>query len=236
MLNQQVWWDSASPTESNPKGLQIQFSKISDTIHEEKRFVSYRASVPGAPEGQKYLLQIWKIGTSISEMETVSKEIYVNAKGLLMTQKPRPDQEAKDSAENDGEVVLAVRAASGEPCRFVLSNPKKKFLVTGTVVPYPIESKDGNCRLEARRASNQGEAILLYADGLQPNSEVPLQSSSENEAHSASVQVDGHGHAGTVILPFVIGKDSGVLKAWIATKGCSVSVEIPWGKGSYHPL
>jgi hypothetical protein len=236
MLNQQVWWDAAAPTESNPSGSQLQFSKIDETTHEGKSYISYRVYFPGAPQGKKYLLQVWKIGTSLKEIETVSDKVYVNAKGLLMTHKPRSDQESKDSALNDGEVVLALRAARGEPARFVLSVPNKNFLVTGTVVPYPIESKDGSCRLEARLGSNDGETILLYADGLPPNSTVPFQTSSENEAHTVSFPVNANGHAETVVLPYVVGKDSGVLKASLSTKACTVSVEIPWGKGSYKPL
>jgi hypothetical protein len=236
MLNQQVWWDSASPTDSNPKGQQLQFSKIDEVTHDGKRFVRYRVYLSGAPEGKKYLLQLWKIGTGLKEMQTVSESVYVNAKGLLMTSRPRSDQENEDSAANDGEVELALRTARGEPARFVLSIPNKKFLVPGVIVPYPIESSDGLCRLEARLASNDGEAILLYGDGLPPDSVVPLESSSENEAHTASLQVDDRGHAGTVVLPYVIGKDAGVLKASITISGCSVSVEIPWGSGTYSPL
>jgi hypothetical protein len=232
MLNQQVWWDSAQPTDSNPKGLELHFSKIDETERDGLHFVRYRVYLPGAPENQKFGLQVWKIGTNLKQMETVTEAVYVNGKGLLMTQKPRPDQEQKDSTEN--EVTLALRTARGEPARFVL--PNRKFLFPGVVVPHPVESEDGNCRLEARLASDEGEAILLYADGFPPNSDIPYQSTSENEAHSGSFHTDDRGHAGTVVLPFVVGKDAGVLKASIATKGCSVSVEIPWGKGSYLPL
>ena len=98
MLNQQVWWDSASPTDGNPKGQQLQFFKIDEVTQDGKNFVRYRVLLPGTPEGKKYLLQVWKIGMSLQQMQTVSDSVYVNAKGLLMISKPRADQENSDSA------------------------------------------------------------------------------------------------------------------------------------------
>src|SRR5208337_2232394 len=147
ILNQQVWWDSAAPSKTNPKGLHFQFIRVDEVARDGKNYVRYRVRLAGAPEGERLLLQTWKIGTALKDMVTISPEIYVNGKGLLMTRKPRPEQQDKDSAENDGEALLDVRAARGEPARFVLSNDARDFLVTGAVVPYPIEGKVGNCRI-----------------------------------------------------------------------------------------
>lgn len=236
MLNAQVWWDSAPQSKSNPNGLHFQFSKIDETNLTQGHYTRYRVYVPGAPEDQKYSLGAWKIGTKVTDMQIVVPEVYVNAKGLLMLHKPRPDQENKDSVESDDEIDLALQTARGEPVRLVLSNPKKTFLFTGTIVPYPIVSKDGNCRLEARLAEPTGTGILLYADGFPPNSDITFNSISENESMTNTFHIDAHGHGVTIDLPSVVGKDSGVLRESIATKECSVSVEILWGKGSYKPL
>jgi hypothetical protein len=166
----------------------------------------------------------------------IADEVYVNAKGLLMVHKPRPEQEDKDIVEDADEIDLATSAARGEPVRFVLASADGAVLIPGTVVLYPIESKDGTCKLEVRLGLPDGEAVLIYADGLPPKSEVPIQLASAGEAEAGKFSVNASGHAATIDLPYVDGKDSGTLKVTLATKGCSTSVEIPWGKGSYHPL
>jgi hypothetical protein len=103
-------------------------------------------------------------------------------------------------------------------------------------VPNPIEKKDGNCRLEARLAIPEAEGVIIYADGLEPGTDVPFQAVSEGESHPGSFHTNAHGHAATVNLPYVKGKSYGVLKVSVAAKGCTVSIEIPWGKGTYKPL
>jgi hypothetical protein len=160
----------------------------------------------------------------------------VNAKVLLMDHKPRPDQENKDSVDEDDELDLAFQAARGEPIRVILATPDDKFMVPGTIVPFPIENNDKNCHLEIRLAMPDAEAILIYADGLPPNTEVPFQSNSAGEVSQNKFTVNANGHAAAADLPYVEGKNSGIVKETLTTKECSVSVEIPWGKGSYKPL
>jgi hypothetical protein len=236
MVKTQIWWDTAPPSANNPKGLQLRFAKIEEPDSDGQQRVRYRVYLPGPVESEKYTLQSWVIGTRVRDMDTVFNKVYVNRKGLLMTDKPRSNQKNKETALNDGEVVIVAKAAHGEPQRYVLSNSKKNILVTGTVVPYPIESKNGDCQLEARLASKEGDAILLYADGLPPSTDVQYQLASADESHDATFHVDAHGHASDFVLPVVAGKDFGVLKVSINTQACTVSVGISWGKGSYHPL
>jgi hypothetical protein len=235
MLNNQVGWDDNLPGERNPLGLHMQFTKIdADAFTSAKtvgHFVRYRVSVQGANKDQTYLLYMWKIG---SQVQLAYGQVYVNARGLLMAHRPHPDQQDKDSVDSDDEIELAFQAAPGEPMRFLLTTSDAKLLVPGTVVPYPISSEDKGCRLEARLGMPDAQAVLLYVDGLAPSADVPFQAISEGEAHPASFHTNARGHAATVDLPYVEGKDAGVLKVSVATKECSVSVDIPWGNGSYH--
>lgn len=224
--------DDALPDEKNPAGLHFRFAKIDEASSSGNHFLRYRAYVSGAPESKKFALAAWKIG---SDLQVMPVDVYVNAKGLLMAHKPRPDQETKDSVDSDDEIDLAVEAARGEPIRFVLISTDKELLVPGTLVPFPIESRAGNCRLEVRLALPDAEAVLLYADGLPPNTDVPIQSVSAGDTESSEFGVNAQGHAATIDMPYVDGKDSGTLKVTVATKECSTSVEIPWGKGTYHP-
>lgn len=231
LLRRQVGWDDALPDEKNPSGLHFQFLKIDESSAPQGRLVRYRAYVPGASEKQKYALGIWRIG---SDLQILPVDVYVNAKGLLMVHKPRPDQENSDSVADDDELDLATQAARGEPVRFVLATSDGRFMVPGTIVPFPIESKGLTCRIELRLVEPDGQAILIYADGLAPNSEVPFQVVSAGDAEAAKFNANANGHAVTTDLPYVDGKDTGILKVTVDAKGCSTSAEIPWGKGTYH--
>jgi hypothetical protein len=232
-IRQQVGWDDNLPSEVNPTGLQFQFVKIGDLTFPQGHVTNYRAYVHGATEDKKYYLGVWKVG---AEMNILPTDVYVNAKGLLMDHKPRPDQENKDSVEEEDELDLALQAARGEPIRVILATLDGNFMVPGTIVPFPIENKDKNCRLEVRLASPDAEAILLYADGLPPSTEVPFESNSAGDLTQGKLSTNASGHAATADLPYVDGKNSGIVKETLTTKDCTVSVEIPWGKGSYHPL
>jgi hypothetical protein len=235
MLNKQVGWDEAAANPKNPSGLRFRFVKIDEdrfTLPEAKgHSVRYRAFVSGLREGEKYTVGIWKIG---SELQMVADEVYVNAKGLLMVHKPTPEQENRSSVGRKDEMDLSLQAARGEPVRFVLGAADGKLVIPGTVVPFPIESDTGSCRLEARLGLPDAQAVLIYADGLPPNSAVPLLSDSAGESMPTSLQVNAQGHASTVDLPYVDGAVEGMLKVAVKTQACNVSVQIPWGQGSYH--
>jgi len=235
MLNKQVGWDDAGPNPKNPSGLRFRFVKIDEdrfALPEAKgHSVRYRAFVSGLQEGEKYSLGIWRIG---SELQMVADEVYVNAKGLLMVHKPTAEQENRTTVSRKDEMDLSLQAARGEPVRFVLGTADGKLVIPGTVVPFPIESDTGSCRLEARLGLPDAQAVLIYADGLPPNSAVPLMSDSAGESMPTSLQVNAKGHASTVDLPFVDGAVEGMLKVAVNTPRCNVSVQIPWGAGSYH--
>lgn len=232
-IERQIGWDDNLPSDVNPSGLRFEFSKIGDLTLPQGHVINYRTYVHGAAENRKYYLGIWKVGTEIQILPT---DVYVNAKGLLMDHKPRPDQENKDAVEEEDELDLGIQAARGEATRVILATADGKFMVPGTVVPFPIVSQDKSCRLEIRLATLDAEAILIYADGLPPNTEVPFESNSAGDVTQNKFTSNAQGHAAAADQPYVDGKDSGVVKETLTTKGCSVSVEIPWGKGSYHPL
>jgi hypothetical protein len=231
LTKRQVGWDDARPDQKNPGGLHFDFAKIDETLAKDGHFERYRAYVHGAPENQKYSVGLWKID---QDLQILPVDVYVNAKGLLMVHKPRPEQENSDSVEDADELDFALQAARGEPIRFILSTPDGTMLVPGTIVPFPIESKGESCRIEARLVQTDAQAVLIYADGLKPNSTVPVHVLSAGDAETTSFSVNSRGHAASVDMPDVEGKSSGTLKINVDTKGCAVSIELPWGKGSYH--
>jgi len=232
LVQRQIGWDENKPSKTNPNGLYFQFSKTDETTSSGKRLTHYRAYVLGAPESKKYTLTVWKIG---SDPQIISKKVYVNAKGLLMVRKPGPEQEDSDFVGDD-EFHLAVQAARAVPVRYALASTDKELLVYGTVVLLPLEDTDRGCRLEVRRALPDASAVLIYADGLPANAEIPFQLLTGGEPGTGKFSVNAQGHAVTTGFPSLGGKENGSLRVTLTTTECSLEVELPWGKGSYHPL
>jgi hypothetical protein len=233
LMQEQIGLDNATPNERNPKGLRIQFQKIADSQSPEGHTIRYRLLIPGAPEQQNYILEVWRIGT---EVKVTPQQVYTNAKGLVMWHSPRPDQENKDSLGSKEEIEVDLSASRGEPIRYILVSPDGKLLFPGTVVPFPVESTNNNCHMEARIAFPDADGILVYLDGLAPGSAVPLQTVSGSGTQSPHVIADQKGHAVAVVSPMVPGNNAGVAKISMTIRACSVSVEVPWGDGSYRPL
>jgi hypothetical protein len=232
LLQRQISWDENRPDVKNPAGLQLRFFKTDETTASGKRLAHFRAYVSGTPENKKYALTIWKIG---SDPHTLSGNVFVNAKGLLMLHKPRPEQEDSDFVGDD-EFHLATEAARGEPVRYALASTDKALFISGMVVPFPIEDTNNGCRLEVRLALPDAYAVLIYADGLPSNAEIPFQLVSAGKQETRKFSVDAQGHAATTDFNFAGGEDRGSLRVTLSTTECSTAVEIPWGKGSYHPL
>jgi hypothetical protein len=233
VFQQQIGLDNAAPNERNPKGLRIQFEKISEINDGNGHSVRYRLLIPGAPEKQNYVLGVWRIGVAV---KTTPQQVFTNAKGLVMWRPPVGDQENAASLDRDNEIEVDLKAARGEPIRYVLASPDGKFFFPGTVVPYPVENKDGKCKLEARLGLPEGEGVLVYVDGLTPNAVVPLQTLSEGTKHAPMLAADAKGHGAAIVEPEVAGRNAGVVKISLSAPGCSVSVDVPWGAGSYQPL
>jgi hypothetical protein len=230
LLQRQMSWDENATNVKNPNGLHFQFFKIDETGSSGKRLLTYRAYVPGVPESKKYALTVWRIG---SDPRQIPGEIYVNAKGLLMVHKPKPSQEDSDFVGDD-ELHMTVQAAQGEPIRYALESSDKQLLIAGTMVPFPLADQSQGCRLEVRLATPEADAVLISADGLPANTDVPIQLVSAGETDAGSFHADAQGHAVTTDLPFVANLDRGSLRVALATPECSAAVEVPWGKKSYH--
>jgi hypothetical protein len=232
LLQRQISWDENQPSEKNPNGLFFQFSKIDETNSSGKRVAQYRAYVLGAPENKKYTLTMWRLG---ADPRILSNQVYVNAKGLLMVHKASPEQE-KSNFVGDAEFHLAVQAARAEPVRYALASSDKAILVYGTVVPFPLTDTDRSCQLEVRLAHSDATAVLIYADGLPANAEIPFQMLSADKPETRKFSVNAQGHAVETGILSTSGKDRAMLKVTLSSTECSVAVEISWGEGSSHPL
>lgn len=231
MVNAQVQWDAGL---RDPKRPHLEFAKFDEFNRSEGHFTRFRVFARGVPEGAQYTVAIWKIGTSIQNLQMMSSPAYVNRKGLLLTRKPSADQEDIESAGEGLEFDIGIQAANGEPIRFVLRSKDSKVIVPGTLIPYPIEPSDKSCRLSVLLSAPEANIVLVTADGFTPNTDLVVKGDSAGEPKESKHKTDANGRVQFAELPYVVGKEAGVLADTIETPDCSVSVQIPWGKGSYH--
>jgi hypothetical protein len=231
MVNAQVQWDAGLNDPSRPH---LQFLKFEELNRPDGHFTRFRVFVQGVRERTEYVLAIWKIGTSSQNLQVFSSPAYVNRKGLLLTRKPNADQEDIESAGEGLEFDIGIQAANGEPVRFVLRSKGSKMIIPGTLIPYPIESSDKGCKLSALLSAPEATIVLISADGFPPNTDLVVHGDSAGELKESKHKTDGNGHVEFAELPYVVGKETGMLALTTQSTDCSVTVQIPWGKGSYN--
>jgi hypothetical protein len=231
MVDAQMRWDAGLSDQSHPH---LEFVKIDEINRADGHFAFFRVFARGLSEGKQFRMAIWKIGTAIQNLQMISSAAFVNRSGLLLTRKPSADQEDISSADKNLEFDVGVQAANGEPVRFALLGKDSTVAASGTLVPYPLESVDKGCRLSALLSAPEANIVLLTADGFAPNTDLVVKGNSAGELKQSKHKTDANGRVEFGELPYVVGKEFGVLTDAIETPNCSVSVQIPWGKGSYQ--
>jgi len=226
VLVRQQRWDNGGLGSAGTQGLSLRFVKIDDKVTPKGTFTQYRVFADGAPENKVYAWRVWRANDE--QIKSEPEDIYVNARGLLMTRRPQPEEESSLQIPR-GEFTITPEADSAEPFRYDLSSRDNQVSILGTIVPRPVTSQDHGCKLEVRIAQPNAAAVLLVADGLPAESSVPLVLESEGETANLMMNTDGGGHSIVAGFPFVPGKTQGNLKATVEGPSCLPSVSLPWG-------
>ena len=235
LLQSQVAWDRATPEPTNPLGMHLRFVKIDDAASAASA-PRYRVFADGAPENKVFSFGSWLVSKDIVHDSNYiyanagvsgSRDVYVNARGLLMYHKPKPE-EARSSRLAD-ELEVTPVAAPGEPIRYMLDSLDEELQIVGTLVPHPVEAEDEGCRLEVRIAQPDAAAVLIFVEGFKAKSKVPVVLQSANGSVTPVVVTDEDGRAVLAGFPHVPNKTQGVLKVTAEGASCLPSVELPWG-------
>jgi hypothetical protein len=229
----QMLWDQGFDL---PPGSHLRFAKVDETAGQNGKSIRYRVYADAAQQGGPYILGVWRIGTPIDDLQILSEAAYVNHKGLVLGNPPNPAQQEADALNDGSELDVSVTVAQGEPVRLVLRTEDSRVMIGGTLVPFPIQSADKSCRLSALLADPDANALLIYADGFPRNSILTVQNVSQGVVQEQKLYTDARGHGSAIVLPHLRGADSGTATETIQAGGCKVSLSVPWGKGSYHPL
>lgn len=225
LMARQARWDDTTVTSKNELGLRLRFVKINDQpLPGGGSVARYRIFAEGAPENKIFSIAYWPIGKKI---EVDPQDIYVNGQGLLMTRKPRPEEDM--IFKSTDEYVVSPITGSGEPMRYMLSRMDGQLEIYGTLVPHPVAAEEQGCRLEMRLAAPDAMAFLAVLDGFPAREKIPLVLESEGASVSETVYTDDNGHGVMADFPAVVSKTQGKLKASAEGPDCLPAVIVPWG-------
>jgi hypothetical protein len=223
-LAQQMHWDNGGAGNLDRMAVHLRFEKVEETHTAQGGQIRYRVFAEGAPENKVYGLSTLEVGKVINNSE---QDVYVNAQGLVMTRRPRPEEEAV-SLLPGAELYVTPKTVPGEPTRYAVASRDRDVTAFGTIVPDPVVNVDRLCRLEARIGAPGAAAVLIVADGFTPKMRLPIILESQGEVENIEVTTDHNGHAVVAGFPYIQGKTQGILKASAEGKSCLPSVQIPW--------
>jgi hypothetical protein len=229
---QQIAWDQGFDL---PPGSHLRFERVDQSSDPAGHTVRYRVFADAAQIGTPYVLGVWHIGTDLDNLEIVSESAYVNRKGLVLGNLPNPGQQDSAALTDGSELDVTASVAKGEPVRVILRSQDWKTMIGGTIVPFPIEAANKNCRLRALLAEPEARAVLLYADGFPPSSILTVESNAAGAA-GAKIYTDARGHGSLIEEPRLSGQDSGTVNETVRVPACAVTLSVPWGRGSSAPM
>jgi hypothetical protein len=227
-LIHQLHWDNNSAGNLDRQGFHLRFEKAGETQTPDGAVERYRVFAEGVPEDKVYGLDVWEIGKLTNP---AGQDVYVNAQGLLMTRQPHPEDEFASKLPGV-EVIVSPKNIAGEPTRYALTSRDRDLTAYGTLVPHPVVTQIGGCRLEVRVAAPGSAAVLIVADGFDPQTRLPMVLESLGEISNVDVVTDNDGHAVVAGFPFIQGKTQGTLKVSAEGDNCLPSVQLPWSTGT----
>jgi len=226
-LVMQLHWDNGGAGNLDRLAYHLRFVNAGETQTPEGAVTRYRIFAEGAPENKVYSLGTWEIGGAPGYSD---QDVYVNAQGLVMTRRPNPEEEAASRLPLY-ELEVSPKNITGEPTRYALLSRDAQVTAFGTLVPHPVVSQDGGCRLEARVAAPGASAVLIVADGFAAQTRLKVVLESQGEVSNVDAMTDGNGHIVVAGFPIIQGVSQGMLKASAEGQNCLPSVMLPWGAG-----
>lgn len=186
--------------------------------------ITYNLFVSGLPKDVEYTLWARPVG---SDPQAVA-DAFINKDGLVVSV-------LSDAAHNVAEdpINLKVVAGHGEPKQFAVIANDSRYRVFGQVVPFPIAKTTGPCSISVTMMGQNYSAVSVTVTGLQSKEEFQIVQRSGSEGAQTKATAAEDGTYRTLVFPFVKGQSSGKLKFSVTAKACAVSLEVPWGQGSY---
>ena len=190
-------------------GASLDFIEKEKTTTNGSPAIIYYVSASGLPVDQVY--HIW-IKSLLNTIPTeLSYSMKIDESGYLET--------------SEGRFQLGFLApAKGESMELALMTSDKTGGAFGKIIPYPIESQMGPYRLWAELYTKTGDMFRIYGEGFLPEEEIEFTSTSEGETAKGKINTDDNGRFSAVILPAVVGEESGSANYSVKGKNGEISV------------
>jgi len=187
--------------------------------------VSYRLFASGLPKGQHFTLWTWNLG---SEPQAVA-DAFINPEGLIVNR-------LADAARKISEDPIDIRAFAGrgEPKRFALTSDDWTLQAFVAVVPFPFEQTADGCKLSLEMTAPYYAGVVLRGSGFQPSESLTVELASGSEGGKQQATTTPNGTYTAAIFPAVKGQKSGRASVTLTSPKCSVTLQFPWGDGSYR--
>jgi len=215
-------------TMSSP-GMSAQLREISRGQVKGKLEVQYHIFVTGAPKDQNYTLVDWPPNypdpaPSIAGLSILDDGLVVCA-GRSTDQCSHPDKPEK----KDAPLKLVFYPLDGEIYRLALVSQDQNAKIFFAVIPAPIQATDNGCTLEVVSLRLKNELVLIRGKGLQPNESVGFESTSYEQTHTFTDQVDTNGQYQLPMQPFLTGKPGGTTEIKLSGAKCAPVLKFRWG-------
>jgi hypothetical protein len=215
-------------TMSTP-GMSAQLREISRANVKGKLEVQYHIVVNGAPKDENYTLVDWPPNApdpsaSIAGLSILEDGLVVCA-GRATDQCSNPDKPEK----KDAPVKLVFYPLDGEVYRLALVSQDQNAKIFFAVIPAPILATDNGCTLEVVSLRLKNELVLIRGKGFQPSESVGFESTSYEQTHTRTDQVDANGEFQLPMQPFLLGKSGGTTEVKLRGAKCAPVLKFQWG-------
>lgn len=121
----------------------------------------------------------------------------------------------------------------GEPINIGLLSADGKEKAVTTVIPYPIEVRDGLGRhLSLELSSADGSSFKFVGEGFRPNESLVLKSTTGKKTLTTKLSPTKAGRFSGTLKPFERGKTSGSSNLEISSKSGRLWLDFDWGQAA----
>lgn len=185
--------------------------------------ISYEFSASGLPKDKAY--KFW--GRELGNSPEFGFDATILDNGVIVKSDPQ-------NPATIGPLTIKVFGVPAEPKVFALVSTDGLSRAFGVVIPFPIESKDGACKLSVVMSAPLYALVTLRLEGLKPNESFQVTFQSGREGGRLKPKADDQGQWNSLVGPFVKGKKQGFSEVKVSADDCHVRVVFPWGVHFYQ--
>jgi hypothetical protein len=203
--------------------------------------VIYELSASGLPEGKTYTLWSWQ-EAPWHDSATAHVTGYVADKSgnLLCSSSAATAPKTKAvrcplstaSAPSPTISFSMTKFVSGEVLEVAVISTDQTVRAFVSAFPFPVEGRDGPCRLAVRLAEPNGKSFDILGDGFASGEQLQMVSEVEGSRTEGQGQASASGGFVIRLNPSVRGKNAGKASYAVIGSSCHPTVQYEWGRAA----